>query len=169
MEPATIGTLISGIKGTIDITIAALRARDEAKANEMANAINDQLAKLYGALFDAQQNALASQERIQTLVNEASALKSELDEFMRKRIELEKYELTPVSEGPVLYRLKVSNASEKPAHYRCPSCVDAGKPGYLQPATKGLRMYLICPDCRFEYAAGFLPPPDYSKLIERMA
>jgi hypothetical protein len=156
MEPISLGGLLSSTKTAIDLIVGAVKARDEAKANEIANSLSDKFTKIYAALIDAQQKTLAAQEEIRLLKDQIESLRMTNDESARKAKELERYDLVTLPEGPTVYRLKETEAPQHQLHYRCPACVTAGKTGYLQPQSKGMRKYLICPDCRFEYPAGYV-------------
>ena len=121
-------SLFSAIKPVAEIVKTLAPIVREAKSKgldpQYADELNDAIADMQTALFDARQDALDAQ-RIQF---EQSARIGELEqtiaEFENWEAEKERYKLVNAStnEGIFVYLLRKETAEDEPLHYICPKC-----------------------------------------------
>ncbi|WP_454825366.1 hypothetical protein [Paraburkholderia xenovorans] len=165
----TVSGILAAVNGALGLITKGVATHDESVIEKATQTLVDEIRELNVATLQTSEDNVRLIKSVATLEHDLKAANEEIAKLKAKKRELSRYELTPITEGPVVYRLKSAYADKEPIHYRCPKCVNADKTGYLQPVRVKSAQYLVCADCEFEYFAGFLPPPDYSKLIALMA
>lgn len=126
----------------IGIAKVALDARDEAK---LRSALTDLTLKLN----DVSISALASTERAMALQNTIRDLEDEARRLKLEATERERYALTEIRPGALAYKSKhVDGRQDEPTHYLCQPCYDKGVKAmlrYTAPVQGGEGKWL-CPE-----------------------
>ena len=156
-------SLFSAIKPVAEIvkTLAPLvrEAKSKGLDPQYADDLNDAIAEMQTALFDAQQDALDAQ-RVQF---EQSARIRKLEQtiagFEGWEAEKERYKLVNAStnEGIFVYLLRKETAEDEPLHYICPKCF-AGKIKSILNLIYQNGFGAKCPECKtpFKVDAGMV-------------
>jgi len=141
MAIAEISSLISGIKGTIDITKGLKSAYD---ANTIFQAQTDILERL----FAIQSEALSLQEKHSTLIDEKRELENRIKEFENWSESEIQYSLRKLTGGVFVIEPNKSHKSPKPKHWLCTNCYGNKKKSILQPARTTHDFFFECLECK---------------------
>ena len=144
------------LKTAVDIgkTLLSLARQAESKGLDAKYAadLNDKIAEMQFALFDAQSDALASQEAQSKQSARIRELEQTIAEFEDWETEKARYKLVNTSEvaglAGYVYLLRKEAAYEnEPLHYICPKCYYHKIKSILQGIIRGESKRDICPEC----------------------
>jgi len=117
--------------------------------------LRSELSKVHSSLVQAQQVALDLQTALATANQRVFELEEQIKKGLDWTTELERYELTEITAGVVVYRLKASaQKSDEAPHSLCVQCAQDGKKAFLQRKTIGTKGFLDCPRCNAAIADG---------------
>lgn len=143
MVIAEVSTVITGIKGTIDIVKGLKSSYDDHAIVQAQTQIREQLLTILS-------DAIALQEKHSALINEKDELKKKLMEYEQWENTVSEYELKEVVPGKFVYTYKKSQQSTTPMHWLCPNCWNDRKKSILQVIHRTEREASHkCPRCDF--------------------
>jgi hypothetical protein len=120
--------------------------------------INAAVISIQQELLKTQQAVFSVNDRIEALNRENAALQSKLNEADSWKAESQRYQLTEVAAGILLYVLKPDAANGEPTHYLCPNCFGTKQKSILQkPKVTSLSYH--CHGCNFRVQTEPTPPP----------
>lgn len=154
-----IGMALNSLKSASDLAKALIELRDTAKIGEAT-------IELQGKIAAAQQLALAAQQERAALITEVDELRRTIVQFENWETEKQRYGLTQVGSGAVVYRLKESMENGEPAHQICAHCYQNGEKSILQANTyyPGRSAVLECHRCGSVIYVGGVPQPEHEKM-----
>lgn len=153
MAIAELSTIVTGIKGTIDIAKGLKSAYD-------AHTITQAQTEILEKLFSLQIDALSLQEKHSALVNEKEELAKKLMEFEQWEKTESQYQLEEVHFGVFVYSPKESERSTEPKHWLCTNCWEERKKSILQCDYKHSEgAGYTCPRCKTQIQMRFPHPP----------
>ena len=149
------------LKTVADIGRALLPLVREAKSKgldaQSADALNSKIAEMQGAVLDAQNDALASQQVQSKQTTKIRELEQTIAEFEGWESEKERYKL--VNAGPhaaFVYLLRQEAAQEdEPLHYICPRCYNNRIKSIIQRTGVNGRMRTVCLECKSTFQIDF--------------
>lgn len=144
MVIAEVSTIITGIKGTIDIVKGLKSSCDDHTIMQAQTEIREQLLAILS-------DAIALQEKHSALINEKDELAKKLMEFEHWKQTESEYELKEVVPDKFVYSYKNSQQSTIPMHWLCPNCWNDRKKSILQKIRQTEREAgYICHRCNFD-------------------
>ena len=117
--------------------------RDEPTIAAQVMALNSAVVEAYSRALAAQTAALAQAGRIQEL-------EERIERLERWEREKQRYELTRLNPGVLVYSLKPSKANGEPRHDICARCYEDGIKSILQPEPSAAGVKLRCARCTTE-------------------
>lgn len=143
--------LIAGAFGTLktasEITQGLLALKTDAAVSSKAVELNRVIADVQHQLFAAQTDYAALSGRIREL--EADIVK-----FKNWEQEKQRYQLHPLAEGTLVYRVKPEMKDSEPVHDICPNCYEQGIKSILQKTQKTAGHHAFsCPGCKHIFLA----------------
>lgn len=158
MDLSLVGTALTSINAAISLGRGAVALRDDAKAQEIVGAMNEQL-------LDAQQRLFELSAALLALQQEHFETAQELRELREALAERDRYSLFRLPNGQFAYRVNGTPALggaadptlSEPDHYICQQCFDGGgkhKVVLQRRFRVGAGSYhLECPACKITLAA----------------
>jgi hypothetical protein len=143
MPVAEIAAAITSSKAALDIAKAMVGLRD-------AETMRTKTIELQGLILEFLNKAIEAREAQSAQLNTISALETEITSLKAWDAEKQQYELTPIGHGGVAFMLKPEARSSKAPHWLCPTCFEAGKKSFFQPATTagGFGAPVECKTCK---------------------
>ncbi|MCD0496910.1 hypothetical protein LP085_08635 [Achromobacter sp. MY14] len=152
MDFSLITSAVSAINGAIDLGRGALSIRDEAKAMEIVQAMNEKL-------LDAQQRLFELGAAVNALQHENFEATRELRELKEVLAERGRYSLVEISPGQFAYKTNPAPALfgtsdpafTQPDHYICQQCFDGPSKTKVVLQRRffmGGVYQLTCPSCK---------------------
>lgn len=167
MDISSIGAALSSTKALIDLVKTAVAARDDAKLADALQSLKERVFDIQNAALQTQEKMSAMQDQVQTLKDEKRDLTTRITELERRRKEREQYALCEIHPGSYVLQYRSSDDNAEPAHYICQPCMDnAAKKVVLQIEKKNWRVSLVCNVCDATVFTGetyTMPPLDVSK------
>lgn len=146
---------MSLIQGTItDLKAASDIAKSFLELKSIAD-VQGKVIELQSAILSAQSSALAANSDQATMVEQIRALKEEIASVKAWKAQKQRYKLTALWEGAVVYALKESMKESEPPHSICTKCYEDGRKSILNPLTlvNGWVAY-TCPVCKSQIPTG---------------
>lgn len=140
-----IGGGLSSLSAALDIAKGLNGTINEARIAEVK-------LDLIGRIMDAKEALLAAQEEKLATRDRISALEAEIAKLKDWSAEAERYELANTGQGGLAYREKGTVPSGQDGDWLCPNCFQNGKKSHLLPETltAGRTHYLRCHPCGME-------------------
>lgn len=149
MPLMTVTAAIAGLKNAIDLTKAAVAARDEHKLAEMQQSINDRVIDVQNAALALQEKQSAARDEIDELKEQLRAANAKSAEFERVLGERAAYKLHAVSDRGFVYRFV---GDDEPEHFICQPCYDGPDRRktvlMYNPARGHYASHYVCPTCK---------------------
>lgn len=127
MPVAEIAAAITSSKAALDIAKAMVGLRD-------AEAMRTKTIELQGLILEFLNKAIEAREAQSAQLNMISALETEISRLKEWTAEKQQYDLIPIGRGGVAFMLKPEARGGKAPHWLCPTCFEAGKKSFFQPA-----------------------------------
>ena len=143
MPVAEIAAAITSSKAALDIAKAMVGLRD-------AEAMRTKTIELQGLILEFINKAIEVREAQSAQLNAISALEAEITRLKAWDAEKQQYELKPAGHGGVAFMLKPEARGGKAPHWLCPTCFEAGKKSFFQPAVAaaGFAARVECKTCK---------------------
>ncbi|MDR0243223.1 MAG: hypothetical protein LBJ65_16625 [Burkholderia sp.] len=122
MPIMTITASIAGLKNAIDLTRAAVAARDELKLAEMQQSINDRVIDVQNAALALQEKQAAARDEIDQLKGSLREAKQEIATLRSEHEDRSRYKLVSLSRNGVAYEYVGSPDEAK--YFICQPCYD---------------------------------------------
>jgi hypothetical protein len=111
-----------------------------------------------GAIIELQEKILAAREAQTGLLERVGELEKEVASFETWEAEKQKYEMTRLASGAIVYALKAQIQGGEPAHYICANCYEHRQKSVLQIKLAnlvaaqhfGAQPTYVCPRCHAE-------------------
>ncbi len=122
---------------------ALIEQRDESKIHAKVTELNSAIVEAHSQLLTAQTAALAQLGRVKELEQRITRLET----WERER---QRYELTRLNPGVLVYSLRPGMANGEPRHDICARCYEDGIKSILQPEHSTAGIKLRCARCQAE-------------------
>ena len=140
---------------------------------ETADAVkrNAQLMDFQESLINLNSLIASVQQENSSLVREKGDLEDKLKRMETWEAEKQRYRLSPIYAGSLVFALQKSMSNNEPPHYLCTNCYKGGKPSILhgaQSRRNSRDFAFVCPICQSEALNG-LAGPSQVKYAEELA
>ncbi|GAB2887903.1 hypothetical protein GCM10027202_15650 [Microvirgula curvata] len=153
MDIGSISAALAGIKGTVELTSAAIAVRDNAKIADALKGLNDRIIELQNVCIQAQEEYSAAKEQVTALKDERRELQAKIAELSQQADDRAHYQIHQLSDGAFVYAFQHAADNGTPMHYLCQPCMDnRGQKAILQREPDGT--HLRCPECHNHYLTG---------------
>ena len=134
-------------------------AKDIADLEE-THAVKMQIGELLTQILSAQESAIRSQERETALTRQVHDLEDRIREMETWSRQKERYQLTKLPPGILVYEIKEAARGDEPPHYVCAKCFEQQKRSFLNSDEPNLgTTKLHCPSCGWEDRIGHWQEP----------
>jgi hypothetical protein len=118
-------TALSSIKVASDLVTLVLKAKVDAAVTQKAIELQSSIITLQSTIFGIQTEN-------QKLLEENNSLKQQIIDMNNWESEAQKYSLTEVCPGGVVYAINKDEAGTQPDHWLCPNCYQNRRKSFLQ-------------------------------------
>jgi hypothetical protein len=117
------------------------------------------------AVVELTEKIIAAQAAQTALIAEVAKLEKELTRFETWETEKQRYELSDVGNGQLVYTLRDGQQHSEPKHSICPSCYQRGQRSILQKETwqPGRAQVFSCHRCGSAVYLSGMPAPEHAK------
>lgn len=138
---------LSAAKSGLEVIKTIQDIKDQSKIQDKVQELNHVINVLQTSLYAVNTALLFEQER-------RAEAEKELKETKEKQIQFENYVLHQLPTGAFVYRSKPDLNDNKPIHSICTNCYAKGFKSILQPQSRNLVKYLVCPHCQNQLVGG---------------
>lgn len=145
---AEVFAAITSLRSALEVTKAMIGLRD-------AEAFRLKSIELQGIILDALEKGIEARESYAGQIDKVRELEAEVERLKEWGSEKERYTLSSVGAGAMVYMLKSDQRGNGPAYWLCPNCFAQGKKSFFQGTGKmeGRRWTYKCIGCGAVIAA----------------
>ncbi len=142
VDVTAIASALSALKAAKDIAQTMVGLRDDA-------AFNQKLIEFQSKLIDANNAAFAAQDERVALLNEIGQLKKQIASLEAWESEKQRYRLTQLAPGTMVYMVMEEARGAEPPHCICPNCYEDRKKAILHIMKDYTgTAHITCPKCK---------------------
>jgi len=129
------------------------------------------ISELLKVLITVEEQALLSQEKTSSIIQEKDQLAKQLLEMDEWKITKNQYKLVEISSGSFVYAPNESYPFPNPVHWLCQNCLDNERKKSIlqlqQKTPRGTDIY-VCPSCKAPIKDRSHPNPIKPRIIRRL-